>query len=615
MLDRAHGEVSESFMKLQRLRRSFDEVDSLGRLEIQNLKHLAQELGAACVRLCVRELGQSSQRSRWASALLEHLAQHDPYRVRVLDALRGLALEAAPSDPARMRASSLLVSLGERLPPGISLDHASASTEHSMADLAERLGTAAGVAWAGDLLVTRLPPHEMLGYLEGLCERQPAAAYALLSELLLRDDLDDAGRRAIKRLRAARDQREHVCGPLRRRPVATVSVGRHASGKRALVAWRKRDPGADHLPPGVAPNGRRGRRGSAYRVLCLIADADGSLQDGLYRDDMARGGAEHEVLEPLRKQGYQFETMSRVDAVRLVVRAARLAWHAERGLPRAFYLGRDLLDIYDQHTIGLAPPDDLPALLERARALLADQDAERARPLFERYVAQNPDDADGRAGLSMCLLELGDDRGALTHLHRAAWLQPDNPNHHWNLAAIAHRQGRLGGCYLALNDYLAHSGEDDDAPGNARARRALAERFVAEYQRIATLEYPTADPDDVADVDEIVLRAWRCVRARECEQALGALLHALERVPEHYPALSCLGIACIELGRLDQAREHLTRALSLRPGFPLAVRALERVEERMRGTHDPEAALEAALLGDPKTDFESWLVGASEWTL
>src|SRR5690606_367804 len=133
-------------------------------------------------------------------------------------------------------------------------------------------------------------------------------------------------------------------------------------------------------------------------------------------------------------------------AAALVIRTAQAARHLGRALPRAFYLGRDLFGIYDQHAAGAAPDDDLGVLLDRANALMAAGQPQRARPLFERVVAQAPSSAEGCASLPMCLLALDAPAAARSHLRRAAWLDAGNPNHHWNLAAIDHRQGRLGGC-------------------------------------------------------------------------------------------------------------------------------------------------------------------------
>lgn len=563
MPEHAQGDSSDSFLALQRIQASFDEASSLGRSRQKALQRLAVKLGGACIRLCLRELShvdEHVERSRWASVLLAHLATSDRHRDKVIDALERL-VDGRGSESARLRALGLLSELGRALPVGTSLAPLTENLERSIEELSSVMTSASGVALAGDMLVRRLPPHEMLALVEALSVQEPPHAFALLSELLLRNDLHEPARRALKQLRAA--LREHCSSGIRppSEPVATATIGRHGSGRQVVVAWRKTTT----------------RGAGEYRVLSMQIDASGALIEGDYREDLAAARVQQEVLVPLQRQGFSLDTVSCRDAARRLIDAARAASHVGRILPRSFYLGRDLLDIFDQHVMGLSPEDDLPALLERAFGLTRAGQPERARPLFERFVAQCPDNVDGRAGLANCLLALDDERGALEHLHRALELDGDNPNHHWNLAAIAYQQGRSGECYRELVDYLALAGDCDGAPGDSRERRHLAEAFVIEYERIAQVEYPSASAQAVADIDDSLMHAWRLVRGEQYDCAIEVLERALKGVSEHYPALTCLGVAYLESGRLESAQDVLIRALRLRSGFPLARETLARV--------------------------------------
>ena len=559
-------------MKLQRVRRSFDDVDSLGRIQMRTLKRLARDLGAVCIPLCVRELGhdgEAVERSRWASALLLDLGRSE-HGDAVSLALEELVARMPEGSPARLRALGLLADLGQPLPAGAGLQRSATEVERSIRELTSQLTDAAGVARVGDTLARLMPAHEMLVLVDALCTNRAEPAVLLIAELLLRNDLEEPVRRQLKRMYAELRTGD---GPVRApggQPVATAVLGRHADGSRAVVAWRL----IERRAPGVC------------RALSLVIDGQGSLVRGDYRDDLSTGGPEREMLEPLRRRGYQLETVSRADAAQLVIRAGQAAHRLGRTLPRSFFLGRDLLQIYDQHTAGLVLQQDLSSILDRAYMLSSAGHQERARSLFERFIAQVPDRADGHAGLAMCLMALDEPTEALKHLHRAAWLEPNNANHHWNLAAVAYRQNRVGGCYLALVEYLAHAGADDEAPGDAAERRELAVRFVSEYERIARLEYPEVTPAQVADVDERLLRAWECVRTGAHAQAVSALQYALDTVPSHYPTLACLGLACTELGRLEQARDYVHQSLALRPGYPLATEVLERVEQLLEQAHN-----------------------------
>jgi Flp pilus assembly protein TadD len=532
---------------------------------------MVRELGVTVIPLCVRILEATppdDARARWACALLGHLAEVAQHRTRVVKAVEAFLRTSALGDPVKLHALALLGDLGCPVPGGTRLDDASAAQEHSERELTTMLTTAPEVAHAGDMLVTRLATQEMLALVDRLSAKEPRRALRLLDELLLRNDIDDSCRRELKRIRAPlRDRRSSrtagawAAPPPGGQPVATAALGRHAGGRRIVVASRKlvRDP-------------------SRYRALCLLIDPDDTLIDGMYRNDFTVDGVERDLLRPLRNQGYRFETASGQDAALLVIRTAQAARQLGRALPRAFYLGRDLFAIYNEHAAGVAPEDNLNVLLDRANALVAAGQPQRARPLFERFVAQAPSNPDGCAGLSMCLLALGDLATARSHLRRAAWLDAGNPNHHWNLAAIDHRQGRLGGCYLALVDYLDLGGEFDEAPGDSDQRRATAVRFVAEYERIARVEYPGADPGDVAQADELVVRARQRIEAGRPADAMAPLEQAVTLVPDHYPALACLGMAFGECNQLADARRCLDRALALRPGLPQALEALQRIE-------------------------------------
>jgi hypothetical protein len=215
---------------------------------------------------------------------------------------------------------------------------------------------------------------------------------------------------------------------------------------------------------------------------------------------MTAGGIERQFVRPLAEQGFELVPWG-LDAARgLAIQSARIAVRAGRGLPRAFYLGRDLLGLRDEHLDGTPrgrAEVDLAALLERAIDLLAAREPTEARPLLEQYVAEMPGDPDGHAQLGLCQLGLGDPAGALHHLGRAAWLDPHQPVYQWNIAAAAHAAGRRGACYLALVAYL----DGDDLTPGAADRRDLACRFVLEYERLAGLEHPELAPNALAEAD------------------------------------------------------------------------------------------------------------------
>ncbi|HWN70262.1 MAG TPA: tetratricopeptide repeat protein, partial [Haliangium sp.] len=578
-----------------------------------------------------------------------------------------------PGDAARARARRMLAELGQRVSApepdepyqvshlgshlsslgsplvsglggqgGIPLDAA-----RLRADMA-RMSTQAEVAQVADLMLSALEPMALVLLVDELGESDPARALRLADEILLRNDLDTQTRQALRRVRAPLGMIGPAVRPARHGrpgaavapvvapvaapvvattvapglaaggspataggPLAAALLGRHAAGRMVVIVSR---------PVIVRP----GERPQRVRVMAMLLAADGMLNDGLYGEDFAARGLDRELLSPLRERGYRFATTTVAQAAELVREGARAALCLGRALPRAFYLGRDLLGLYDQHVAGLRATDEDGPLLDRGLQLLSENLASRARPLLERYVRRVPESAEGRAGLARCLLALGALEPARGQLIQAVALDPDNPLHHWNLAAIAHRQGRSGGYYLALLDYLDLVGEGafDAGAGACDARLDTARAFVAEYERLAQIEYPEARAAAVARAEDLAYRAQqRLVEARpeanprahprttpratprttidasidadsgaRIDAAVALLEQAVALVPGFHPGWARLGLIFDERGRDADAERCLRRALALRPGDAAVIGALSRLERAAAARPGPRGA-------------------------
>ena len=486
--------VTTSLVKLRRLVSGFEHLSG-GRpadpREDRALRRVVRQLGATALRFLTSELESVDEgRAGFAHSLIADVARDRALCERIVRDLYATVRCAGSPDRAKLRAIALLAELDAELPAEAQLDDPDGARRRSMRELAACLGSPAEVARAADHLLEELPFSDILDLFDDLVVTEPAAALALSGEILIRDELDETCRHEMRQRRAAAAQVgsagtiRAVRGRARRAPSPRTRFARHADGRRILLACARQS----------------GSRPARRRLICLLVGADGTLLDGHYAEDMTPGGIERQFVQPLAEQGFQL-LPSGLDASRgFAIQSARIAIQCGRGLPRAFYLGRDLIGLRDEHLDGTPRARaevDLAALLERAIDLLAAREPAQARPLLERYVAEAPDDPDGHAQLGLCQLGLGDPAGALHHLGRAAWLDPDQPIYNWNIAAAAHAAGRRGACYLALVSYL----DDDDVSPGAEERRATAARFVGEYERLAGLEHPDTTPAALARAD------------------------------------------------------------------------------------------------------------------
>lgn len=482
--------LTTSFVKLRRLAVSFERLRH-GKpsepAEERAILRVTRQLGATALRLLERELGSvSEERARWAHALLAHAARDEAIATRIVGDLRRLVGGGAGADLAKLRALTLLAELGADLPSDAQLSDPDAARRRSLRELSMCLATPAEIARAADHLLEEMAFDDILDLFDDLATTEPTSALLLIDELLVRDELDEACRRELRQRRTTASQSSAPLAPraTARRAAPRTRFARHADGRRILLA-----------------SGRQlGCRPPRMRLLCVLVGADDTMLDGYYAEDLTAGEIAKRFTAPLAEQGFAFASCSLEAARGFVIQAARVAVQGGRTLPRAFYLGRDLIGLRDEHLDGTPRGRgemDLAALLERAIELIAAGEPAQARPLCERYVAEVPDDPDGHAQLGLCRLGMNDAQGALHHLGRATWLVPEEPLYQWNTAAAAHAAQRPGTCYLALLAYL----ETDDAAPGATHRRAVALGFASEYERLAQLEHPGTTARDLATAE------------------------------------------------------------------------------------------------------------------
>ncbi len=548
------------FLSLRQLAHSFEAVRTRVRVSAaakEQLTRLAGRLGAPALPLIVRRLHQGNdEESLWAFELLLELGRDDELQPRVVDALRETAVDAGASETARLMAIAMLSEI-EVEPGEMSDESRDAVHEGSVRELARHLEQPCEVARAADHLVHELEPIELLELVDSLCRLVGDRAGVLVDELLVRDDVHEQVRSELARLVApVRDRRRRDRG--RRTPAARACLGEKPGASRVLVA---------SLPIS-------GSRPPRRRAICCALSEEGRVIDAMYREDFTPRGVDREIVRPLERDGFAFRELPAADAGSLLAGAASATHRDGLPLPRAFFLGRDILGLFDEHVTARRRDlarDHAGQLLARGLDLLADVGHEAARAALERYRQIAPDDAEGAAALGACLLAADQVDAALAELVRATRLAPDDPRHHWNLAAAHHRAGRRAACYLALRDYLRALTDGTEPP----ARAELARDYTAEYERRAHLDYPGADPAALARADELVREAEGLLGRRRLADAQATLRRAVREEPQHHGAWTRLGeLIARATGRIAEARDCLERALALAPGDARARAAL-----------------------------------------
>jgi Flp pilus assembly protein TadD len=510
---------------------------------------LTADLGATAIPLLVRKLLGEEREATLAFTLLSTLRTE-----RSTAALRGVALDESLPDDKRALAIALL---GERgaMPANIHLADEGALRRRAALALAGRLQTPADVARAVDLLLQQVAPEDLPALMDGLADSGGAHVSPLIDELLLHDDLPRPVRTALRELR--RRVGDAVLPPVAATAPARVRIGGGADGSHIVIAARGGAPGTERLF--CASLGRAGLGAASY-------------------EPEARAGAWRRAATKAEAAGYAMREASAHEAAALVAAAARRSRAAGARLPRGYYLGRDLVGLYDEHataeaTGGTRSLHVKHASLSRGTQLLRKGDVAGARRAFAAYVADRPEDAEGRSCLGLCLLELGEHEDALRELARAARLEPDEPLRHWNLAAAAREAGKPGTCYLALLDYTRAG---DRGRGSA-ARRRSARSFLEGFARFAAAEHSAAPPEAIARGEEIFDRAYRHLVAGRFEDAATGFEAVVKLVPSHYASWGNLGAAYARLGRLADAERCLRQALEVRPGYEPAQKNLEAI--------------------------------------
>jgi tetratricopeptide (TPR) repeat protein len=277
-------------------------------------------------------------------------------------------------------------------------------------------------------------------------------------------------------------------------------------------------------------------------------------------------------------------------------------------------------------------------LLSEARRRIGQGDAAGAVGILERFVAANPQDADGylllgtalalvpqrsaalealqhavklapfsvaaQHGLAMALARFGELEEARRAFERTLALDPELAPAHGSLAAILAAQGELEAAAghfteaIRLERNPAAIARYHYQRGRVYRQRNQPRQAVEDFERAVALS-----PDFAKAYLELGIAR---VESQDNQGAFTALRRAVELAPQDPDARYELGLHCLRLERPAEALEHLMVASGLRPdnrnvllALARALSAAGRTEEARRLFERLRRAAKAEAFHDP----------------
>ncbi len=203
--------------------------------------------------------------------------------------------------------------------------------------------------------------------------------------------------------------------------------------------------------------------------------------------------------------------------------------------------------------------------LDRGLLWLERNRPEKAEPELRQAVAVDPEDADCRARLALCLAQLDKYRDAVAEAENAIGLDPE-----WDLPYFVRAVALLGLGKLKQAEAAAREAIELD-PDIAHYRGFLSDILGHQKRWKEALEAAEEglelDPEDESCASS---RAMALIQLGRAEEADLAMESALRKNPEDAEAHALMGWSTLHKGRAGEAVEHYSEALKLDPTSEMA---------------------------------------------
>lgn len=224
-----------------------------------------------------------------------------------------------------------------------------------------------------------------------------------------------------------------------------------------------------------------------------------------------------------------------------------------------------------------------------AQLYLQAGQSEAALALLEPLVQQSPDDAGLQTAYGVALARLGRAEEARAALSRALELEPGLEEASRALSVLEQETALTGGKRVALGAAAAQLFQEGKAAFEAGNYAEAARAFTAAREQ--------QDEGIIAFFQGLTLYL-----SGQTRPAVAAYERALESYPESDVVLNNLGLAQLQLGRLDQALPNLEQAVAANDENANAHLNLGLVNYQLRRYADAVAQWERAIALDPSLE-------------
>lgn len=238
---------------------------------------------------------------------------------------------------------------------------------------------------------------------------------------------------------------------------------------------------------------------------------------------------------------------------------------------------------------------------------------QQAKLLLEQVVQASPQHADAKQWLGVVLFQQGNSVRALQLIAEAITLNPANPVAHATFANVLQATGQTDAAiasyrqaialkpdfaevYNNLGNALASQGRSDDAKTSYKKAVALQPGFAEAHNNLGTTLQATGLSEEAVEAYRLAIslrpnyaqalcNLATVLQDRVPEEAELYVRKALAIQPDYYEAWVTLGKILHPKGQVNEAREAIGRAMSLRPSNGLLVYSALMLPTIM-GTHE-----------------------------